>query len=33
MFWKTLIEWWNEKDGLNDISFELLQLAAMKGDK
>jgi hypothetical protein len=32
MYFKMLIDWWDDKDGLSDYSFWLLQLAAMKED-
>ena len=31
MFWKQIIEWWGESV-LNDESFYMVQLAAMKAD-
>ena len=32
MYFKMLIDWWDDKDSLSDYSFWLLQLAAMKED-
>ena len=32
MFWNQIIEWWGEST-LNDISFYMVQVAAMKTDK
>jgi hypothetical protein len=32
MYWKNLINWWEDSHPLNDETFWLLQLAAMKED-